>query len=177
MSDNDLTAFTTQATAAVQAAYEAGYKAGHTAAINAVMRAAQLGAVSGIAVQGVSHGQTSGMSGITQPIMPMPPHEQLPADDIPKTKSGRAAPGAIKRLVYEFVLSAGHPVTENDFAGRYPNIGRPSRYMAFRSLHGDQAIAKQGRSWVPALRGAGNPDAASSGSSQPQASGGTENAA
>lgn len=119
-------------------------------------------------------GLTSQIAGGSQPVMSTTQLAQL-TDDIPKTKSGRAAPGAIKRLVYEFVVSAGHPVTENEFAGRYPNIGRPSRYMAFRSLHGDQAIAKQGRAWVPASRSAGNPDVASSGSSQPQPSGGTGN--
>lgn len=75
---------------------------------------------------------------------------------IPKTASGRAAPGSIKNLVREFVLSAGRPVLEAEFAAKYPNVIRPSRYMAFRALGEDRVIVKQGNAWVPAQSGAGS---------------------
>jgi hypothetical protein len=175
--DNPTEPFATKAAEAAREAYQAGYQAGYQAAvaniINAVqpaqsliwqgvppsdvdMRYAQTGAEQGLQAQ---------QSGVASSVY----------TTIPKTASGRAAPGAIKRLVFDFVAAAGHPVTEYDFAGRYPEVGRPSRYMAFRSLRDDGVITKQGRSWVLAPKGEGNPADSTGGVLLNRREGGTGN--
>lgn len=175
MSDSDLTYLTDRAheqiaalvKEAFNAGHQAGYKAGYSAAIATVMQAAPANAN---LTQGEQASDTFDRSSATSSAAdthvtrPAPSPETT--EPIPKTISGRAAPGSIKNLVKQFVLTAGKPVREADFAFRYPNIIRPSRYMAFRTLGADGVIVKRDGFWVPAPEGGGNPDGGSSGSSQ-----------
>lgn len=155
MTDNPFDPFARRATELAREAFDAGYQAGYRTAIDTVMRAAQT-ASTGTTVEPlivsvdahIAHEVTASVSG--EAVMP------VDTTVIPKTASGRAAPGSIKNLVREFVLTAGRPVTEADFAAKYPSIIRPSRYMAFRALGGDGVIVKQGKTWVPAQSGAGS---------------------
>lgn len=127
--------------------YEAGFRAGYQAAVAKVMQAAQ--SVSDFGTSGVLAGYQQTMRAAASPI-------ERPSE-IPKTASGRAAPGSIKTLVKEFVLTAGKPVKEADFAARYPSVIRPSRYMAFRGLAEEGVIIKRDGFWVPASSDAGSP--------------------
>ena len=140
MNDTDLTSLSNRAAELVNEAYHTGHRAGHdvgyqagyAAALAAVLQAAQANA----------HTPTplaSSAPNITSPNVQ--PVAEI-SEAIPKTASGRAAPGSIKALVRAFVMTADKPVTENDFAARYPEVGRPSRYMAFRALDKDGAIQK-----------------------------------
>jgi hypothetical protein len=155
VTENPTEGFIRAAASAVRDAYKAGYNAGYQAAVANVMSAVQPS--SGAGHSFVWPGVPPQEDTDHRPVTTSEPQQLRQGPVIPKTISGRAAPGAIKRLVFDFVASAGHPVTEYDFAGQYPMVGRPSRYMAFRSLRDDGAIIKQGRSWVLAPKGEGNP--------------------
>jgi hypothetical protein len=154
MTDNPFDPFAKRAAELAQEAFDAGYQAGYRAAIDTVMRAAQTASSRGAAVgplavsvdARIAHEVTASMSGEAVTSV---------ETTIPKTASGRAAPGSIKNLVRDFVLTAGKPVSEAEFAAKYPNVIRPSRYMAFRSLGEERVIVKQGKAWVPAQSGAG----------------------
>lgn len=192
MNNSDSTSFSDRAAEVAKEAYEAGYGAGHqtgyqagyAAALAVVMQAAQAGAQQSAAAPTSSAHDAPGQPYVAaaEPVLTgiapsdntgsVPGRQTEANDEIPKTASGRAAPGAIKSLVRAFVLTADGPVTENDFASRYPDVGRPSRYMAFRALDKDGAIQKQGRAWVPVPRGTGSPDAGASGSTSSPVQGG-----
>jgi hypothetical protein len=163
------------ATDAVRGAYESGYQDGYRAAVAAVMRAAQAAAPSVSAEDGyarvmMEHADEHpfGIDAVATPAaaeaamgIPQPTPNVIASalTPIPTTRSGRAAPGAIKNLVRLFVSTAGKPVTEAEFTAKYPNVLRPSRYMAFRGLRDEGVITKQGRSWVLTPDGARSPSA------------------
>jgi hypothetical protein len=147
--------------------YKAGYAAGYRAAVDALLQGYHpddlVSDASIVSLTSVSIGETE-------------EHAQQHSSGrtlIPVTASGRAAPGSIKNLVRAFVLTADKPVAESDFARQYPDVLRPSRYMAFRTLHQEGVIAKQDGRWVPALAGAVKPDAGASGPDQPPDLGGS----
>jgi hypothetical protein len=147
--------------------YKAGYDAGYRAAVDALLEEFPGDKVSDPSI--VDHQVSSGSDTTREQAR----QSHYSGTAIAVTASGRAAPGSIKNLVRSFVLTADKPVTEADFARRHPDVLRPSRYMAFRTLRQEGVIAKQDGRWVPAPAGAAKPDAGASGPDQPTDSGGS----
>lgn len=157
MNDNPSDHYATLAAQAARDAFHEGYRAGFQAALGRVMSAAQAANPLGDAV--------------TPPQPALLPDVQTPPEAsptgtpptrpvvIPTTASGRAAPGSIKNLVRSFVATAPGPVREADFAAKYPNVLRPSRYMAFRTLRDEGVIEKHEGGWVLTPSGARSPSA------------------
>jgi hypothetical protein len=182
--DDDLSSLTAHATEVacdlVKAAHSVGYRAGHDAgyregyeaAVANIMKAVQGGSQTSAVPPNHASSPGPPAQAAAAPSSPTDPPPAEISGEIPRTASGRAAPGSIKALVRAFILTADRPVTENDFAARYPEVGRPSRYMAFRALDKDGAIQKQGRAWVPVPKGTGSPDAGASGQGSSPATGG-----
>jgi hypothetical protein len=147
MSSKETESFVSRAAEVVQDTYRAGFKDGYAAALAKLLQAAR-------------DDMATAYLDLNEPPGPPEQHPQRPfeaAATVPQTASGRAAPGSVKSLVRQFVLRATKPVTEAEFAAEYPDIKRPSRYMAFRALAEEGAIAKHGRAYVPAGTAPGTP--------------------
>ena len=143
MDNTSLMPWQVKAVDAADAAYRAGYHAGYQAAVAQIIQTAQ-----------------AGMSDVIEPpqsaALPLlPPKPGQPP--VGATRLGRATPGAVKKLVRNFVLSASGPVTERQLGELHPEVNRSSRYMAFRNLAKEGVIARRGDAWVPAPTGEGNP--------------------
>ncbi len=171
----DLSHLTDRSAQVVQDAYRSGlkdgYQLGYSAAMKALFEAVKADPQSHL-MDDVAQTDHS-----TQISATASSHSHgvgsLHVDAIQHTASGRAAPGSIKNMVRNFVLSAGTPVAEADFAAKYPDVLRPSRYMAFRTLSQEGVIVKENGKWVPASKGAAKPDNEASGHDNTMSNGGS----